>query len=199
MKKSNIFTSTLETAIDKGQAVDNAIDASNWLKRRTQTINTKQELNKLRDRYRSVILPGRMYLFNYDPKMKRELPYYDMFPLVFPFRKTPDGFLGLNLHYLPYNYRARLMDALHTLVMNEKENNETTRLRLAYKILDSSSKFRFFKPCVKHYLNNHVKSRFVYIEPREWNIALFLPLQHFKGATLRQVYNDSIKQVQGKP
>lgn len=199
MTRNDIFTKTLQTAIDKNQAVDNAMSASNWLKRRAQTINTKQELNRMRDRYRSVVLPGRMYLFNYDPKTKESLPYYDIFPLVYPFKKTPDGFLGINLHYLPYNYRARLMDALYTLVVNESENNETTRLRLAYNILESSAKFRFFKPCVKHYLNNHVKSRFVYIEPKEWNIALFLPLQNFKKATLRQVYNDSIRQIQGRP
>ena len=37
------------------------------------------------------IMPGHLYMFAYDPKLKKELPYYDRFPLVFPFSKTPDG------------------------------------------------------------------------------------------------------------
>lgn len=198
MNNSNIFTSTLQTAISKGVAVDNVVDASNWFKNRSQTVNTQRELVKVRDRYRNVILPGRMYLFQYDAKHKSTLPYYDIFPLVFPFKKVPGGFLGLNVHYLPFNYRARLMDSLYDLSVNREKNDESTRLRLAYSVLESSAKFKFFKPCVKHYLNNNVTSRFVYIEPNEWNIALFLPLQRFAGATTRQVYNDSIKKFQGR-
>ena len=54
------------------------------------------------------IIPGHLYLFMYDPKLKKTLPYYDRFPLVFPYAKTPDGFIGLNMHYLPYGLRIRL-------------------------------------------------------------------------------------------
>ena len=50
---------------------------------------------------RPVVTPGEMYMFYYDAKHKDTLPYWDRFPLVFPFSKVKDGFLGLNLHYLP--------------------------------------------------------------------------------------------------
>jgi len=46
------------------------------------------------------IVPGNMYMYFYDPKMKQTLPYYDRFPLVLPYRATADGFIGLNLHYI---------------------------------------------------------------------------------------------------
>ena len=49
----------------------------------------------------SRIVPGNMYLFMYDPKHKETLPYYDTVPLVLPFKSVPEGFLGINLHYLP--------------------------------------------------------------------------------------------------
>jgi hypothetical protein len=33
----------------------------------------------------TTILPGNMYMFFYDAKLKDKLPYWDMFPLVLPF------------------------------------------------------------------------------------------------------------------
>ena len=43
---------------------------------------------------------GSMYNFEYDPKTKATLPYYDRFPLCIPIQKAKGGFHGLNLHYL---------------------------------------------------------------------------------------------------
>jgi hypothetical protein len=42
-------------------------------------------------------------------------------------------------------------------------------------------------------LFSHVKSQFLYIEPDEWPIAIFLPLQRFQGASSGKVYADSRK------
>ena len=69
-----------------------------------------------------------LYMYMYDPKLKATLPYYDRFPLVFPFSKTPDGFIGLNMHYLPYQLRMVLLDRLLTFRTNARMD-ETTRLR----------------------------------------------------------------------
>ena len=43
---------------------------------------------------------GRMSMFFYDPKFKKELPYYDRFPLTILVEPAPGGFYGLNLNYL---------------------------------------------------------------------------------------------------
>jgi hypothetical protein len=66
-------------------------------------------------------------------------------------------------------------------------------LKMSYKILSSASRFKYYKPCIKHYLNKHVRSRFIYIKPEEWNVALFLPIQKFVGASVNTVYKDSQK------
>ena len=58
------------------------------------------------------VIPGFMYLFGYNPKFRNELPYYDIYPLVLPFRKTNEGFIGINLHYMPYPLRLRVLDTL---------------------------------------------------------------------------------------
>ena len=42
---------------------------------------------------------GRMYLFEYDPKWKKDLAYYDNFPLIIMVDALPNGFSGINLHY----------------------------------------------------------------------------------------------------
>ena len=73
--------------------------------------------------------------------------------------------------------------------------DETTRLRINYKILSNAARFRFFKPCIKHYLNIQVKSRFLFVEPRQWETALFLPLERFEGATKQQVWKDSRRKI----
>jgi hypothetical protein len=133
-----------------------------------------------------------MYL--YDPKTKDDLPYYDRFPLIFPFRVESDRFWGINLHYLPLPFRAKLMDALYDIA-NNKRYDETTKLRLSYQVLNSASKFKYFRPCVKQYLFNRMQSKFVYVYPSEWDIALFLPLERFEKASKVQVWAQSKKQI----
>ena len=139
---------------------------------------------------------GNMYLFRYNPKHKDTLPYYDRVPLVFPFAKAKGGFLGINFHYLPLNLRAKLMDALYE-VTNNKKYDETTKLKISYSILESAAKFKYFKPAIKHYLAPHIIGRLMYIKPTEWDIALWLSIAQFKGATQNEVWKDSRKIIKG--
>lgn len=133
---------------------------------------------------------GDMYMFYYDPKHKDTLPFYDQFPLIIMVDRAPGGFYGLNLHYLPPVLRAKFFDALMDTMSNDKYD-DSTRLRARYNLLQSSSKLKYFKPCFKHYLTKHVDSRIAKVEPSEWEIALFMPIQRFKGATSEQVYKNS--------
>jgi hypothetical protein len=137
---------------------------------------------------------GLMYAFKYDPKMKKELPYYDTFPLIFPIRFEKDGFLGINFHYLPPPLRARLMDALYSTRTNNTYD-DSTRLKITYSILQSAAKYRFFKPTLKKYLRSHVRSQFLEIQASEWDIALFLPTESFRKADSGTVWQDSRKKI----
>lgn len=138
---------------------------------------------------------GSMISFFYDAKLKDVLPYWDQFPLIFPIEMYDDGFLGINMHYLPPLLRAKLMDALYTVAISKKDKIQ--RLKISYEILASAAKFSAFRPCIKRYLKNHVRSRFFYIEPREWDMALMLPTQRFVGATDQKVWQDSRKIIKG--
>jgi hypothetical protein len=135
---------------------------------------------------------GSMYFFEYDPKHKDTLPYYDRFPLIFPINKVKGGILGMNMHYLPPKMRAQLMDALYS-VSSDNNYDEQTTLSISYKILNSASNFRLFKPTVKMYLASQVRSRFIKINSSEWDTALFLPVQSFQKASNSKVWSDSRK------
>jgi len=201
---SYIFDRVLQRGSQAGVAPSIKRESRQWFRQQTKnlTVSPTRMIRSDRTRLTDKPLLGRMYLFQYDPKGKKTLPYYDRFPLVFPidstrtsgFANSGGSFLGINLHYLPLPLRARLMDALYDTITT-KELDESTRIRISYNILQQASKYRFFKPCIKRYLISHVKSRFFYIEPTEWEMALFLPLDRFVGANMSRIYRDSRNRI----
>jgi len=137
---------------------------------------------------------GEMYMYMYDPKLKKTLPYYDRFPLTIMVDEAPGGFYGINLHYLPPDIRAIFLDKLLALgPKNPKPNSRLTKMR--YDLLKGSAKYREFKPCFKHYLAKHVKSKFVRVPITEWEIATFLPVEQFRKANKNTVWTESKKRI----
>ena len=80
----------------------------------------RSDLMKDTDYLTTRIEMGKMYLFNYDPKHKQTLPYYDTYPLTIPIERYNDGFLGLNLHYLPPKIRLTLLERLLELTTTKR-------------------------------------------------------------------------------
>ena len=154
-----------------------------------------RENKRLKPNIKTQLMLGKMFMFQYEAKGAETLPYYDAFPVIFPIESYSDGFLGINLHYLPYIWRAHLMDNLYDIRTNE-DMDETTRLKLysnGYNILKRSAKYKYFQPCVKRHLESQVSSRYMEIPADEWEIALFLPLERFIGASKRKVWKDTRK------
>jgi len=149
-----------------------------------------------RERFRQVdnFRLGKLYCFYYDPKGKESLPYYDRFPMVLAIEKYNDGFLGLNLHYLPFNYRLAFLSKLLKFAV-QGEPGEIDRLRVTYDILVASRRLKEFRPCIKRYLSGHIQSKILAIQPNEWDIAAFLPLQQFRGAKAQEVWQESLEQI----
>lgn len=193
----NIFDNIITQGVRAGQIPARTQQAREWYRsaaRSVGAVNENQLLKSDASRMVKQVNFGSMYLFQYDPKHKDTLPYYDILPLIFPFESAAGGFYGLNVHYLPVQLRAKLMDALYATANNARYD-EKTKLKINYSILKSSANLNYFKPCVKHYLNNHVKSQFMYVFPSEWDIALFLPLARFKKATAAQVQAESRRMI----
>ena len=88
------------------------------------------------------------------------------------------------------------MDGLYDYANNSRYD-ESTKIKMNYELLTSVAKLKYFSPCIKHYLDGHVQSRFVYVYPSEWDIALFLPTERFAKASKTQVWADSKKMIRG--
>lgn len=198
---SQVFDKILQDAARKGVIPNKTRESVTWFRRAAQGVPTTavSPSRMLSDtdssRFENHVELGSMYMFGYDPKTKANLPYYDRFPLIFPVGRAPGGFYGLNMHYLHPRLRAVLFDRLttdFTRGVGEKEH-----LITRYKVLKAASKYRYFEPCFKHYLNKHVRSRFIFITPSEWNMALFLPTERFEKATKQEVWKDTTQQLQG--
>ena len=138
---------------------------------------------------------GSMFLFNYNPKMKDTLPFYDIFPLTFIVELYKDGFLGINLHYLNPYMRAKLMDALYTIALKQ---GDKIKLQLSYRVLKSATKFKGFQPCLKRYLFSHMQSKFLFIEPGKWDTVLMLPTQRFVKTSADVVWKHSQDVIGGR-
>jgi len=133
---------------------------------------------------------GNMYLYQYDPKWKEVLPFWDRQPLTIPIKYYNDGFLGLNLHYLPISGREKLLKALAKYTEGEGEKRQ---FAISYSILQSAIRHRLFMPCVKRYLTSHIRSQFEWIPPEEWHKAVKMPTQRFSGASSANVWRRSVR------
>ena len=189
------FLDTLKSSIKTSKATAKARAAGDWFREKVKQASASARMRAVtpaqllkRQEEGSAAL-GKMLFYKYDPKFAKKLPYWDMYPLVFPFEKAKGGFYGLNLHYIPPRDRAVLMDELSDYATNNKYD-ATTRLKITYDFLKGYGRA---VPCVKRYLGSHVQSNTVRINADEWEIAIFLPVERFQKEKKSVVWNDSRK------
>ena len=130
---------------------------------------------------------GRLNMFFYDPKTKKRLPYYDLFPLVLPLDTITDGFIGLNFHYLPPALRLRFLESLQAYASDTKLDKQTT-LDVSYEQLKRN---KYTKPTIKKYLYGHTQSNFLRINVNEAALAVMLPVAQFVKGSERVVFKDT--------
>ena len=132
---------------------------------------------------------GRLNLFGYNPKYRKTLPYYDVFPLVLPLEPISGGFMGMNFHYLPPLLRFRLLERMQARASDTKFD-KSTRFEVNY---DDVRNVKIVKPTIKKYLYAYCQTGFLRINADEAAIAIYLPVQRFKKASDAVVYSDSRK------
>lgn len=176
---------------------ENSISSAKWYKETVEKLGIKniQVQKSIRSDLGEVVSSinvGEMYLYVYNPKLAEVLPVYDQVPLVLVFQKVPDGFYGLNLHYLPPLARLGLLESLMEL-RDKKNISETTRLKLRWRVLNNAVRFPGVQECVKRYLYPNIDSRILKISPLDWKKTIMLPLERFQKKSSRAVYNQSRK------
>ncbi len=169
-----------------------------WLIQKMKDIRiTSASIMKDREMLRGRTIIGRFYFFQYDPKTKDKLKYYDKFPIAIPIEMYDNGFLGLNFHYVYPLVRLQLLTKLMQYASNRKMD-ERTRLRLSYPIIKNVGGLYKATPCIKRYLWDHVRSRFLEIQAPDWKIALSLPVQQFVKEKAPNVWKESEEMAQAK-
>lgn len=169
-------------------------EALDWFRLQLRNVRKRPEQLLRQGEAVTQIFVGKMYMFFYDAKTQDKLPYWDRFPLVIPLEIYPDGFLGINLHYIAPRYRVILLSNLYDLLMNEDSPNERLRkLRVSYDLLIKQSKYRFMKPCLKRYLKTHVDSRVHEVPLEHWDMVSMLPSTLFT-VNANTVYANSRKE-----
>ena len=138
---------------------------------------------------------GMMNLFWYRPINASKLKYYDLFPIVIPFKKHRNGFTGLNFHYLSVPMRINLLERLEAFEdsgtlysLNTEDINEL----LSFQWSEIKG-MRGIKPTVHRYLAEYVYSNFLKIELEDMVVGALLPVEKFYKGDL---WNDRMERVQ---
>ena len=175
----------MATVFDKILDTTTGRKSYDWYKRKVQAMTTPSA-KTLISQGKATLRPkyGVMNLFGYDPKHKDKLPYYDIFPLIFPLEPAKGGFIGLNFHYLPYGARFAFLQQLQSFASNSKFD-QSTKIQATYKQVKSN---KYVKASIKKYLYSQVRSNFLRIDVNEMALAAYLPVADFQGATLGQVF-----------
>ncbi len=186
-------------------SADSVRKATDWFRQKVRDLHLQTIPHNIGLTTVNKPLIGHMFLFNYDAKYKDKLPYWDTYPLVLPFNIQSDRMWGLNLHYLPPDYRLMVLAALDKLVVDSKITDQK-RMEMSWQILSESTRINYIKPCVHQYLltGNHVQSKLLLIDSEEWLNAALLPFEAFKARDpnkegrynkfdKKQVWRDSLK------
>ena len=181
MAQSKFIQSVLDAAGGRPKSTQ-------WYKDKIKEFGRPGALDLIRDGKRDTKpFVGKLNMFFYDPKFKKTLPYYDTFPLVLPLETYPDGFLGINFHYLPIPLRVKLLDRLVDF-SNNTAFDESTRLVVDYSKLKN---INLVKPTIHKYLSGQMKSQIRRIDADEFTIATLLPVQRFKKSSASLVWKES--------
>ena len=154
---------------------------------------------------------GMMNLYWYKPLNAARLKYYDLFPLVIPFKKHRNGFTGLNFHYLSVPMRINLLERLEAFedsgTLYSLDENDIGQL-LSFQWNEIKGK-RGIKPIVRRYLAKYVYSNFLKIELEDMVAGALLPVERFYQGDLwddrmervlpRRVWDESRRVVNRAP
>jgi hypothetical protein len=170
-------------------------ESRNWFRAKAQRLTRVNRMNLMNSEEVKLVnksqgLIGSMNMFFYDPKHKDTLPFYDRFPLTIISGPAEGGFYGMNLHYLPPVLRAKFLGALMEVTNNDKFD-DTTKFKARYEMINKIKTLRYYKPCYKHYLFAHIKSRLARVPAPEWEVATFLPTASWEKGSASDVYKVS--------
>ena len=201
MAKDTIFKQLRDEAKGRELSVQ-------WYRSKIRALAPRISANRMIEQGKTTLTPnyGLMNLFWYKPLHASKLSYYDIFPLVIPFKYHRNGFTGINFHYLSVPMRVALLERLQgfeeeaVLYRLDEFGNEREKEVLAFQWSEIIG-MRGLKKTIHRYLAKYVYSNFLKIGLEDMVVASLLPVERFYTGDLwsdmqqrvqpRSVWNDS--------
>lgn len=140
---------------------------------------------------------GKLYFFSYLPENRNTMDHYDRFPLILLLKKKQNGFLALNFHYLRENKRSLFWGRLLEYVkMSNIATIRNSKISVGYELLKHPKFAKFYKPCLKFYKYNSIKSSIAEIHPSNWSTMMFFPLDKFVKQNRLDVWKQIDEKIQ---
>lgn len=118
---------------------------------------------------------GRMYLYSYDALYKDVLPIWDALPLIIFMDFRTNGFTGLNVHYISFMNKRRLLKKLESIARDDKVVGGK-KVLLSYKMIKGFSSVKDIETGFKRYRFDRLRSQFIEIPYDDWKYIVYLPI-----------------------
>lgn len=159
--KKDLLLELKETV--KTDPVMSGAKSQSWLNNKVKKI--------LNGSNKSKPLAGRMYIFEYSPKLNaKQLPLYDRFPLVIVLEVTSNKMVGINLHYIPRKQRIKLFEKILNSKVSANNIRKNTKININMKVPPQ---------LIKAYIPKGIKGNLIEIDANEWVTAINLPTAQF--------------------
>lgn len=148
------------------------------------------------------LIPGKVYTYDYNPKWRDVLEYFDRRPLILSLGHFKAGNtvleMGINLHFLPPKAVMKIMELTWKVydlklrrniehLMKEDWNQVPLPLyRNAKKIYDIIGQTNY-KFAIRHYLRNRMKDLQI-VEYTDWKYIPLLETKWVMGATRKEIW-----------
>mgnify|MGYP001597721722 CR=1 FL=1 len=116
---------------------------------------------------------GNLYTFYYKAKTKT-LPIWDKIPLILILKSSRNSFVGINIHYLPPDFRIRIFVDL--LKQHYSTKGGEVKIKVSMNELVNLPNFELL---IHKYNKPQVQSLLYKIPFNEWGAAVALPMASF--------------------
>lgn len=190
-----------ELSKEYGGKVRASIACMNWYDAGVKS-KTQNEAKITRTRFQ----PGKIYVFKYDPKYKKELPWFDANPVVLAIEQVNNNDLGINLNLLPVPYKEKLLDELFTkmrIKVDKKETDEILKidalkekpLRITYDGIKAYLEKDGYEFALRQYIPSRKRNQAVVSYSKWPEIALcdFMDFNKTNVMKVRLMFKDYLK------
>ena len=136
---------------------------------------------------------GHLALFYYpDPKTKNQMEVYDTLPLIIILWVDGQYCEGINIHWIPWSYRIKLMKN----IMKHLETGKKLKYKDIKKAWNQAQiPLAYAQLAYRKYLINRIRSEFKIFGPDNWKPVTTNVLGNFKKQNASKVMKDINKKM----